>query len=602
MSIPPAELTKRRLRSVSWCVLCHAASVACLQAVLQLGPLNPYLWLLATLRSILSLKFFATVTQIAVLSAALVIFISKSLPDSVPKVHLSYLSSSRQPSRKRKKGPLAVLGSILRLFTLLCDLPMSMLSGKNLYLLLGNNITALLVGLLFIDSRSRQGLQLLYFLSAGTFSSAFNTSGRRFLDAAPVVNLPLRTQIRAIFTGTAKNLFVPCLKSFGITTVLISVCQLVPVVLAKETEIFFIFGHWSVAFLLYTFLIYLFLVTVLTMTQKVTVAVFMTNWHFPVEALDEHTLCLVDALDSTRDMKLAASRDLVFVSEFDTQRRAEFWVLSQPGGHPKKFNSLMKVYSTAVAKFKDDLSQKMEKPAPLEAAKLLNSGIGTPLQSSTPNTLHPEQLPHTPLQPMARYRGVLFQTPQTPTIRTMESVQSPLRLEPVSHVPPPQPNGVGRAPLETFFGNVKNFFNPKKPEPTANTDENPEKSIKYYAAASSVILSEAPFLSFMSSGISTLALASVTEDKYGIVQLKLQEIVSNLITLMATVKSHEALRVHLAEAQIDADDVADVNKALDLLLETASRSLCKIGKAFGSSLYDLKWSDKDKETLAPFVV
>jgi hypothetical protein len=587
---------------VSWCVMCHAASAACLQAVLQLGPLNPYLWLLATLRSILSFRFLATVIQIAVLSAGLVIFISKSLPDSAPKVHFSYLSSSRQPSRKRKKGPLAILGSIFRLFTLLCELPVSMLSGKNLYLLLGNNVTAVLVGLLFINSQNRPALQLLYFLAAGTFSSACNTSGRRFLDAAPVVNLPLRTQIRAIFTGTAKNLIVPCLKSFATTTALISVCQLATVVFSKEAELLSIFGHWSLAFLVYTFLIYLFLATVLTTTHKVTVAVFMTNWHFPVEALDEHTLCLVDALDSTRDMKLAASRDLVFVSEFDVHRRAEFWVLSQPGGHPKKFNSLMNVYSKAVAKFKDDLSQKVEKPAALETSKLLNSDFETPFQTSTPNTLQPEQLPNTPVQPMSRYRGVLFQTPQTPTIRTMESIQSPLRLEPLSHASSSQRNGAGRAPLQSALGTVKNFFESRKAEPTANSDEIPEKSIKYYAAASSVILSDAPYLSFMSSGISTLALASVAEDKYGIVQLKLQEIVSNLLSLMATVKSHEALRVHLAEAQIDADDVADVNKVLDLLLETASRSLCKIGKAFGGSLYDLKWSEKDKETLAPFVV
>lgn len=600
MSIPPAELTKRRLRSVSWCVMCHAASAACLQAVLQLGPLNPYLWLLATLRSILSFRFFAILIQITVLSAALVLFISKSLPDSAPKVHFSYLSSSRQPSRKRKKGPLAVLGSILRLFTLLCKLPMSIFSGKNLYLLLGNNVTALLVGLLFINSQNRPVLQLLYFLGAGTFASACNSSGRRFLDAAPVVNLPLRTQIRSIFTGTAKNVLVPCLKSFAITTALISVCQLASVALSKEAELVSIFGHWSIAFLMYTFLIYLFLVTVLITTHKVTVAVFMTNWHFPVKALEEHTLCLVDALDSTRDMKLAASRDLVFVSEFDVIRRADFWVLSQPGGHPKKFNSLMNVYSKAVSKFKDDLSQKVDKPAALITTKLLNSGFESQFQTSTPN--QPEQLPNTPVQPMARYRGVLFQTPQTPTIRTMESIQSPLRLEPLSHASPSQRNGGSRQPAVTVFGTVKNFFESKKPEPTANSDEIPEKSIKYYFAASSVILSDAPYLSYMSSGISTLALASVAEDKYGIVQLKLQEIVSNLLTLMATVKSHEALRVHLAEAQIDTDDVADVNKALDLLLETASRSLCKIGKAFGGSLYDLKWSDKDRETLAPFVV
>jgi len=599
MLIPPAELTKRRLRSVSWCVLCHAAAVACLQAVLQFSPLHPYLWLLSTLRSVLCFKFLATLVQISVLTAALIVFISKSLPNAMPKVHFSKMdfASNQQPWQKKKAvkfSPYSILLAVRKFPSLLYELPMSALSGENLYILLGNNLTALLVGLLFLNTENKTGMQLFFFLLAGSFASISNSSGHRFLDAAPVVNLPLRTQIRAIFTDTVRSLFLPCLKSFASINAFISLIQLMSVIWSKDANILSIFSHLSLPFLLHTFIVYFFLVTILTLTHKVTLAVFMTNWHFPIEAQDENSISLLDALESTKDLQLAASRDLVFLSELDAQRRAEFWVLSQPGGHPKRFNSLVKVFTKAVDKFKDDLTEKPEIGSTIRSP-LLSSGssFGQPDITSTPTRLPttPAQLPSTPVQPLAsRFRGLLFQTPQTPTIRPMDAVQSPLRLSTPYTSPA---SAASSSPVESVFGYVTDYFRPK--EEMLNTNK------KHLAKAASTVLSDAPYLSYLSSGISTLALASVAEDKYGIVQLKLQEIVAGLLSLTATARSNEKLGLVLTNAKMRPEEVAEVNKALDLVQETASRALCKIGKTFGKSLFDLRWNDADKETLTLFV-
>ncbi|XP_059475516.1 uncharacterized protein LOC132196709 [Neocloeon triangulifer] len=615
MPIPQEERTKRRIRSVSWCLMCHAAAYACLQSVLLFSPLHPINWLSSSVKSVLSLRFLAFMAEVCVLTAVQAILISQSLSSTAQTVRLSKINQLVKDANWRKKNSALSLASktFRTVVDVVTDLPLKTFTGDHLKILLSNTVTTLLIGLFLSDSNNNPMLQSFFFLMAGTFVTVRTTYGLHPLDAVPVVNLPLWTQVKSIFKETPKTLFLPTLKSFIGLNAFILIYQLLVFVWAEDSNFLAIFSYLSISFLLKTFCIFYFLVLLLSVNNRVTEAVFLTNWYFPIEATEEGQLSLFAALESTKQLKLAASRYLLFISELDVLRRSELWVISQPGGHPTRFNKLMQIFSDSVQNFQKDFDLKKDhaQKAPINSIqsnsiyfspnksiqsivkKFKNlsfngNSFGSPLLSSTPNQ------PSTPVQtaqPMSRFRGLLYQTPQTPTIRPMESIQSPLRLVPVKTVP----NEPFEVPtkFEAAMKSVQEFF---KADPETEMTHDFANISKLVTA----VMAEAPFLSFMVSAVSNLVLASVVEDKFGIVQIKLQEIISPLITLLHTIEQRIALGSALS-SKMSASDVAKVNRAMDLVQDATSRALGKICKTFGESLLDLKWSDKERETMTLYL-
>ncbi|CAB3368499.1 Hypothetical predicted protein [Cloeon dipterum] len=480
-------------------------------------------------------------------------------------------SSFNQFIREKKQQQNSVLSLVKAAFSVFTEVPVQALTGGNQYLLLCNLVVALLVGFLFLDTGS-----VLFLITASTFITLRTRYGLRSMDVPPVVNLPLITQVRATFKDGVRGLFLPCLKSFVAINLLVITFQVLCYSWLEMP-----LSYPSLSTLTSSFCVYFFLTLMLTLNNRITHAVFLANWHFPVEATEPDELSLLAALDSSKELQLAAARDLLFISELDPSRRAEFWVLSQPGGHPTRFNKLMQIFSGAVGSFEREFNQQKAKPKPVKSPPLNVNSFGTPPHSSTPTVLS------TPVQPQAlsKFKGLLFQTPQTPTIRPMESIQSPLRLVPSRSPEPP-------APAVSIFEKVLTTLG-KRAESDAPKSSEESTSVAKMVA---VVMSEAPFLAHLASALSNLALASLTEDTYGIMQLKLKEVGSGLITLLHTVDRRSALG-----AKMSAGDLVEVNRAVDLVQDAASRALARISRAFGDALLDLKWNDKERDTLVLYI-
>jgi nucleoporin NDC1 len=98
--------------------------------------------------------------------------------------------------------------------------------------------------------------------------------------------------------------------------------------------------------------------TVLSTMRSLTTMLLSCSWNFPITAPEnEHVLlCQGLSLTALPAVKQLASQDLKTIAETDPVRRAELYVLSQPGGHPHNWKSIIKPFLDTVDKMCTDLS------------------------------------------------------------------------------------------------------------------------------------------------------------------------------------------------------------------------------------------------------
>ena len=98
------------------------------------------------------------------------------------------------------------------------------------------------------------------------------------------------------------------------------------------------------------------LVMNISLTQRVKFA--MKSVPFGPSKEDMSSVALLDALDSELElMKYLAYQDLASLSENSRLRRADFYALSQPGGHPHNWTSLIQKCLKLIRDFSHDLNE-----------------------------------------------------------------------------------------------------------------------------------------------------------------------------------------------------------------------------------------------------
>ncbi|XP_068910657.1 nucleoporin NDC1 [Tenebrio molitor] len=226
---------------------------------------------------------------------------------------------------------------------------------------------------------------------------------------------------------------------------------------------------------------------------------------FPIVKENEYILTLQEGIvmNNLPIVQNLACLDLFMLSQWSPLRKQLFFTLSQPGGHPHNWNNLIESVVKLFTEYTDLLKKSTETTLPQDKAMKQNDII----KPFAPITLQ------SPTSPSVKYRN----------LRNMSCHSDYLNVVDVSHDVATNTvedfkrsiNGTidkTTSFLKIFFG-INFLFG-----------ELPQVNIQKCLGNGQLII-------WASQGISELAAASLTEDKYGIVQKDLPLIITTLVQL-----------------------------------------------------------------------
>ena len=226
---------------------------------------------------------------------------------------------------------------------------------------------------------------------------------------------------------------------------------------------------------------------------------------FPIVKDNINTLTLQEALvmNNLPIVQNLACLDLYLLSQWSLMRRQLFFTLSQPGGHPHNWNTLIESVVKLFTEYTDVLRKSVETTLPSDKIKKQPETI-TPF---SPITLQ------SPLAQNIKYRN----------LRNMSAYNDYLDVVNVSH------EGSVSA-VETMKKNLDNTINKLVSFMKIFFGINflfgelPQANIQKCLGNGQLIV-------WASQGISELTVASLSEDKYGIVQKDMPIIITSLVQL-----------------------------------------------------------------------
>lgn len=277
---------------------------------------------------------------------------------------------------------------------------------------------------------------------------------------------------------------------------------------------------------------------------------------FPICKLDENSLYLQTSINMSNlpIVQNLACLDLYNLAQWSTLRRQVFFTLSQPGGHPHNWNSLVE----NVLKLMNEYSELLTKST--ESVEATSKPAIPIIQS--------------PFQSPDRFRNLrnMTLTTASPTeVSEMNLIEKNPTTLPIFTLP------------EKLFGKlkqkIKDIVAVVKIVLGINFlfGELPQANIQKFLSNGHVII-------WMSQGISELACASLAEDRYGIVQKDLPGIISALVQLKQNLDKLNKVPA-LTRKIVGYEDFYFKMKAA--VTVAVKRSLFNISISFGKYFNDL---------------
>ena len=299
---------------------------------------------------------------------------------------------------------------------------------------------------------------------------------------------------------------------------------------------------------------------------------------FPVSTMkaNQSTILLMDAMknDGTKSvvkeagllLKHIAFQDFAELTSTQSQvRRSDFFILSQPGGHPHNWNEVKKICLDTIAEFSKDLELASKPAVTADANKATTVAKGSKIGT----------IDGTPTIPRFRRLG----GPQTPldsrTSGIQDLVQSKRNAEP----------NPGTGGNDSMIGRVEKYL--AKPEKIANALSSASSLLSTTASGSlgdnaiRSVYAKSQIVIWAVEGMSHLVSASFEEDRYGVVQKDLPNVLEALLLLQQTVEKHR--KGATATARKNRFETRDLQLKQELRVALKS-SLFRICVIFGDHL------------------
>ncbi|XP_056388124.1 nucleoporin NDC1 isoform X2 [Hyla sarda] len=377
--------------------------------------------------------------------------------------------------------------------------------------------------------------------------------------------------------------------------------------------------------------------------------IYATEAHkFPVQTAfpEEANKCLPNMLScSSPLLKYLAFQDLMLLSQYSPYRRQEVFSLSQPGGHPHNWTAISRECLGVLTNLTSRLVAHQEAAASNGRVRLSSSSSETRKSSSssgtsfindtvepspnivpTPQTPFPSLLKQGPALKSRWDSGSPFASPAVGRIASVEqsspwhgSVQSPhvmrrgaklwtcesdiqsngSEVSPLSKTGSSSTGGAGQRILYTWLHKrleqIKHFFG-KRVLFTYLFSKHPEASSQEVFADSQIHI-------WALEGLSHLVSASFSEDRMGVVQTTLSNILATLLTLQEAVEKHFKLPHASSKPARSTSSIVDssyktVRFAVRSTLKTA---IYRITTTFGETLHSVPLSSEHRKKLQQFL-
>ncbi|OWF56314.1 nucleoporin NDC1-like [Mizuhopecten yessoensis] len=334
-------------------------------------------------------------------------------------------------------------------------------------------------------------------------------------------------------------------------------------VLGSDTPLNSVWGLLDVCLLYQTLLCGVFLYFTWTVSSVLYKIYNTEHFPFPVEVVfdDQKNKCLVDALACKTNslLQCLGFYDVCLLSKTSGVRRSVVFSLSQPGGHPHNWN---KLYSACVAEV-NALNQKVQ-----EANWKVFASVPV-RQASGEKNMPPASTGE--------------RTTTTLTHRGSTNTEDGNPSKPVDK---PASN------LQTFK-DLTLVYLKKKPVFSYFLSELPDsKSRKLFATCQVQV--------WAVEALSNFATASYTDDKYGVVQRSLPEIITAVVNLQENVEKHFKLATTMSRR--NQKDLGFNDTQLGYLLQTTLKSsMYKIVNTFGKHILSLNLSSECVRKLKLFM-
>ncbi|XP_063703165.1 nucleoporin Ndc1 [Culicoides brevitarsis] len=317
----------------------------------------------------------------------------------------------------------------------------------------------------------------------------------------------------------------------------------------------------------YTWLLFAYISCSLTMLKDVFEVFFSDYQQFPIEkpaliASDAY-LTLADGLLYTKIpliQTLAALDFFVLSQNYNTARRQELFSLSSVGGHPHNFRNVNEATLKVLQEFTKSLTEVIETkkvPTPVIA----NNNNALPVITSP---VRDEKTEQRDMNKTLGIRNMVY----TPIASPLKPLTAP-PVMPEPKTPQVSLNCNVPSTLRSLFGEDKSK---KVTQILANYSEK---------------------VTYLSQGIAAIAVFSLTEDKYGVVQDSLPKIIKTLLELHQILEKINAMNLVVAKKS---------NYSFIKARQAAKRSLYKMVKEFQIYFKDMVLERTTVEALRSFVV
>lgn len=284
----------------------------------------------------------------------------------------------------------------------------------------------------------------------------------------------------------------------------------------------------------------------------------MTNQH--VFNAENSNVTLVEALamEKTPIMQHLGYLDLVTLAQKDKVRRARIFDLSQPGGHPYNWNSVVKTCLDLMTKFATEIG-----------------GVATAKQAEIQSALKPpiEDQEKTHIYHMRNLIDV-----DSPGMKVDTETLKPNASVVMDYL---------RSKRDIFLSYLLS-----KPLIFYFFGKQSDSKIRH-------VLTNGQTVIWAADAISSLAAISISDDPYGIVQKDLPAIMENLFALKQALDKLQKTNILMRKPQNDDKTIRTILAALRMAVK---RSIYRIVSSFGDYIEDIPLQKTVKHQLESFIV
>jgi len=332
----------------------------------------------------------------------------------------------------------------------------------------------------------------------------------------------------------------------------------------------------------------------ISLTQRVKFS--MKSVTFASNRKDEcSSVALLDALSVTENnsaaasaksnslMKYLAYQDFAYLAEDSPLRRADFYALSQPGGHPRNWTDLVKIFIKFIEDFARDLNESSKQSI-----------------SITPSASEVAQARLNNKPPVSAVTAAAIQHAADKALAVAPITKiKPVQDNPAAAAGSSKPISAGAAAAAPPLLAASNVIGKGFKALTAKLNAiildkftitpTPDASVRFVYAESMPVI-------WAIKGMSHLITKSISEDRYGVVQKDLARILGTLLSLLQTLERFKGLT---ATARKNRFETRDLQLKQDLRV-TLKAAIYRICVNFGDHIHALDLPVEHKMRLNNF--